>query len=126
MNIYQRGQSTTLRMLKKYGVSYQAKRDGKHWVDDEGQERFEPETLFSVVGVKTQYKPYEIDGTLILSTDIKMILPPDIDIQKGDKVLVDGVWLRVHEPNPVKPADIVICYQSQLRAWYVRSVHEVD
>lgn len=116
MSIYQRGQSTALRMLKKYGASYQAKRDGKHWVDDEGQERFEPETLFSVVGVKTQYKPYEIDGTLILSTDIKMILPPDIDIQKGDKVLVDGVWLRVHEPNPVKPADIVICYQSQLRA----------
>ncbi|HAU5528417.1 TPA: hypothetical protein JD250_14065 [Proteus mirabilis] len=116
MNIYQRGQSTALRMLKKYGASYQAKRDGKYWVDDEGQERFEPEALFSVTGVKTQYKPHEIDGTLILSTDIKMILPPDIDIQKGDKVLVDGVWLRVHEPNPVKPADIIICYQSQLRA----------
>ncbi|WP_419731293.1 hypothetical protein [Proteus mirabilis] len=45
-----------------------------------------------------------------------MILPPDIDIQKGDKLLIDGVWLRVHEPNPVKPADIIICYQSQLRA----------
>lgn len=116
MNIYQRGQSTALRMLKKYGASYQVKRDGKHWVDDEGQEHFEPETLFSAIGVKTQYKPHEIDGTLILSTDIKMILPPDIDIQKGDKVLVDGVWLRVHEPNPVKPADIIICYQSQLRA----------
>ncbi|NBM98613.1 hypothetical protein F9282_07355 [Proteus terrae subsp. cibarius] len=117
MNIYQRGQSTALRMLKKYGISYQVKRDGKHWVDDEtGEEHFEPETLFSAIGVKTQYKPHEIDGTLILSTDIKMILPPGIDIQKGDKVLVDGVWLRIHEPNPVKPADIVICYQSQLRA----------
>ncbi|ELR5271139.1 hypothetical protein [Providencia sp. PROV024] len=117
MSIYQRGQSTALRMLKKYGISYQVKRDGKHWVDDEtGQEHFEPETLFFVIGVKTQYKPYEIDGTLILSTDIKMVFSPAVVIQKGDRVFVDGVWLRVQEPNPIKPAELVICYQSQLRA----------
>ncbi|WP_340617529.1 hypothetical protein [Xenorhabdus entomophaga] len=116
MNIYQRGQDTALRMLKKYGISYQAKRDGNHWVDDEGQEHYEPEILFSVTGVKVQYKPHEIDGSLILSTDIKMVFSPDIEIKKGDHVLVDSVWLRVIEPNPIKPADIALCYQSQLRA----------
>lgn len=117
MNIYQRGQNTARRMLKKYGISYQIKRDGKHWVDEEtGKEHHAPETLFSVIGVKTQYKPHEIDGTLILSTDIKMIFSPEGEIQKGDKVLVDGVWLRVQETNPIKPANLVICYQSQLRA----------
>lgn len=117
MGIYQRGQSMAIRMLKKYGMAYQLKRDGKHWVDDDtGQERHEPETLFSATGVKTLYKPNEIDGSLILSTDIKMVFSPHVVIQKGDKVLVDEIWLRVHEPNPVKPADVVICYKSQLRA----------
>lgn len=116
MNIYQRGCHTALRILKKYGVSYQVKRAGKHWVDDNGVEHHEPESLFSIIGVKVLYKPYEIDGTLILSTDIKMVLSPEIDIRKGDSVLVDGIWLRVHEPNPVKPADVVICYKPQLRA----------
>lgn len=117
MNIYQRGYQTALRMLKKYGASYQMKRDGRHWVDDEtGKEHHEPETRFSAIGVKVQYKPRDIDGTLILSTDIKMVFSPEVAIHKGDHVLVDDVWLRVHEPNPIKPAELVICYQSQLRA----------
>lgn len=116
MNIYQRGCHTALRILKKYGASYQVKRAGKHWVDDNGVEHHEAESLFSIIGVKVLYKPYEIDGGLILSTDIKMVLSPEVDIRKGDSVLVDGIWLRVHEPNPVKPADVVICYKPQLRA----------
>ncbi|WP_336192893.1 hypothetical protein [Providencia stuartii] len=117
MNIYQRGYQTALRMLKKYGASYPVKRDGKHWVDDDtGKEHHDPETEFFATGVKVQYKPSDIDGTLILSTDIKMVFSPEAAIQKGDQVLIDGVWLRVQEPNPIKPADLVICYQSQLRA----------
>ena len=116
MNIYQRGHHTALRMLNKYGIPYKVKRDGRHWVDDGGVEHHEPESLFSATGVKVQYKPHEVDGSLILSTDIKMVFSPAVDIQKGDRVLVDGVWLRVQEPTPIKPADTVICYQSQMRA----------
>lgn len=116
MNIYERGHNSALKLLKKYGSSYQVKREGKFWVDDYGVEHHERESLFAVIGVKVLYKPYEIDGTLILSTDIKMVLSPEVDIRKGDSVLVDGIWLRVCEPNPVKPADIVICYKPQLRA----------
>ncbi|VEB71534.1 Uncharacterised protein [Providencia rustigianii] len=116
MNIYERGHNSVLKLLKKYGSSYQVKREGNFWVDDDGVEHHERESLFSVIGVKVLYKPYEIDGTLILSTDIKMVLSPEVDIRKGDSVLVDGIWLRVCEPNPVKPADIVICYKPQLRA----------
>ena len=74
------------------------------------------QTEFLVTGVKVQYKPHDIDGTLILATDIKMVFSPATVIQKGDRVFVDGVWLRVQEPNPIKPAELVICYQSQLRA----------
>lgn len=116
MDIYQRGRSTAIRMIEKYGMAYQLKRDGKHWVDDEGQEHHGAESEFSVTGIKTQYNPSEIDGSVILSTDIKMVFSPMTVIQTGDRVLVDGVWLRVHQPNPLKPANIVICYQSQLRA----------
>lgn len=117
MNIYQRGHHAALRMLKKYGASYQVKRDGKYWVDDDtGKEHHEEETQFLATGVKVQYKPSDIDGTLILSTDIRMVFSPEMVIQKGDRVLVDGLWLRVQEPNPIKPAELVICYQSQLRA----------
>lgn len=113
---YSRMQRTTERLLKKYGAEFQVKRNGLYWVDDEGREHHEQEKQFTVVGVKTRYNPNEIDGSLVLSTDIKMVFSPDRQINKGDKVLVDGVWLRIIEPNPIKPADIVLCYQSQLRA----------
>ncbi|PHM69023.1 hypothetical protein [Xenorhabdus kozodoii] len=112
---YPRMQKTSERLLKKYGAKFQVKRDGKHWVDDEGQEHHEPGKQFGSIGVKTKYNPNEIDGSLILSTDIKMVFSPDLAIEKGDQVLVDDVWLRIIEPNPIKPADIVLCYQSQLR-----------
>ncbi|PHM42345.1 hypothetical protein [Xenorhabdus szentirmaii] len=113
---YPRMQKTTERLLKKYGAQFQVKRAGRHWVDDEGKEHHELESQFNVVGVKTRYSPNEIDGSLVLSTDIKMVFSPDTQIAKGDLVLVDEVWLRIIEPNPIKPADIVLCYQSQLRA----------
>ncbi|SFO05814.1 hypothetical protein [Xenorhabdus japonica] len=116
MKFYPRMQKTSERLLKKHGAKFQVKRKGQHWVDDEGKEHHEPEKQFSAVGVKTKCNPNEIDGSLILSTDIKMVFSPNVEIQKGDKVLVDGVWLRVVEPNPIKPAHIILCYQSQLRA----------
>ncbi|MBD1228659.1 hypothetical protein [Xenorhabdus griffiniae] len=115
-NFYPRMQKTAERLLKKYGAEFQVKRSGRHWVDEEGREHHELEKRFNTVGLKTRYNPNEIDGSLILSTDIKMVFSPDIEIKKGDHVLVDSVWLRVIEPNPIKPADIVLCYQSQLRA----------
>ncbi|MDX7992886.1 hypothetical protein [Xenorhabdus littoralis] len=113
---YPRMQKTAERLLKKYGIEFQLKRSGRHWVDDDGRERHELEKRFNVVGVKTRYNPNEIDGSLVLSTDIKMVFSPNTQIAKGDLVLVDEIWLRVIEPNPVQPADIVLCYQSQLRA----------
>ncbi|WP_099126049.1 hypothetical protein [Xenorhabdus stockiae] len=113
---YSRIQKTSGRLLKQYGAELVVRRKGRHWVDDEGRERNEPERQFNATGVKVRYNPNEIDGSLILSTDIKMVFSSDVQIEKGDLVLVDGVWLRVIEPNPVKPADIVLCYQSQLRA----------
>ncbi|PHM46633.1 hypothetical protein [Xenorhabdus miraniensis] len=113
---YPRMQKTSERLLKKYGAEFQVKRKGRHWVDDEGKEHHESEKRLNAIGVKTRYNPNEIDGSLILSTDIKMVFSPGVEIQKGDLVRVDGVWLRVVEPNPIKPADIVLCYQSQLRA----------
>ncbi|MEQ1976645.1 hypothetical protein [Xenorhabdus sp. SGI240] len=113
---YPRMQKTAERLLKKYGAEFTVKRKGKYWVDDEGREHSEPEKQFNAIGVKVRYNPNEIDGSLVLSTDIKVVFSPDTQIDKGDLVLVDEVWLRVIEPNPIKPADIVLCYQSQLRA----------
>ncbi|AOM40173.1 hypothetical protein [Xenorhabdus hominickii] len=112
---YPRMKNTSSRLLKKFGTPFTVKREGKHWVDDNGMEHHEPETRFKVIGVRAKYNPHEVDGALILANDVKLIFSAEIAIEKGDLVQVDGHWLRVLEPNPVKPADIVLCYQSQLR-----------
>ncbi|HGJ5877020.1 MAG TPA: hypothetical protein ACHBX0_12530 [Arsenophonus sp.] len=58
---------------KKYGMCYVLKRKGKFHVDKEGQEITTSDALLTVVDVKTHFDINEVDGALILTSDIKFI-----------------------------------------------------
>lgn len=81
-----------------------------------GKEVREPEVNGTVIGVKTEYKPNEIDGTLIQGGDVQLVATHEMEIRIDDWIEVDGKKYRVVHPHPVKPGSILICYRAQLRA----------
>lgn len=108
-------QKRATRSLTRNGLSYSMIRGGG--VENvDGVEIEVPEKPLSVTGVKVDYAPKEIDGTNILSGDIRLVVTAEQDVQIGDRIEVDGIMYRVQKPNPVKPADVIIVYKPQLRA----------
>jgi hypothetical protein len=112
---YQRMQATATRMLKQNGVAYDVTRKGSVTVIG-GVEHKTDDVQFTAVGVKTEYAPGEIDGTVIINGDVRLTFTAEQEIKIGDLVDIDGTLHRVIKPNPAKPASLVLCYKSQLRA----------
>ncbi|WP_213732286.1 hypothetical protein [Citrobacter europaeus] len=112
---YQRMQARTTRMLRQNGSAYNITRKGSVTVDG-GVEHKTDSVQFFAVGVKTEYAPGEIDGTVIVKGDVQIVFTAEQDIKVGDVVDIDGTAYRVVKPNPAKPAVPVLCYKAQLRA----------
>lgn len=111
---YQRMRATAKRMLTQNGTTFSGHRPGKIERVD-GEEIETPDTLISVVGVQTSYKPHEIDGKTILTGDKQIVATADTEVRVGDILMLDGQRWRVENPWPVKPATLLICYRIQLR-----------
>lgn len=111
---YQRMHATTTRMLKQNGIAYDVTRKGTLIVIG-GVEHRSDDIQFTATGVKTDYAPGEIDGTVIENGDVRIVFTAEEEIKTGDLIDVDGVSHRVVKPNPVKPGAVVLCYKSQLR-----------
>ncbi|ELY5803495.1 hypothetical protein SNN69_002879 [Cronobacter sakazakii] len=112
---YQRMRATARRLLGSNGTTWKVIRPGGVEVIA-GVEHVRPETCFDAVGVRSDYKPAEVDGTLIIGGDVRIVFTADQALLVGDLVDIDGTQYRIVNPNPVKPADLVLCYRAQLRA----------
>lgn len=114
VNFYERSFNTALKLLSKYGMEYSVLRKGKVSIVN-GKEVITENQTFTTTGIKTNYNPIEIDGTVIQSGDIQMVFSADVELKINDIVIIDGEKYLIKQPNPVKPADILICYKAQLR-----------
>jgi len=112
---YPRMRATAKRLLTGNGKSWSVTRPGSVEVIGGVEHITEPKT-FTAIGVRTDYKPGEIDGTVIQNGDVRIVFTADAELRIGDKVDVDGISYRIEKPNPVKPADLLLCYRAQLRA----------
>lgn len=112
---YPRMRATSTRLLTENGAAYPVKRKGTVTVTG-GVEHREPDKTFTAIGVRTDYKPGEIDGTVIINGDTRIVFTADTELRTGDMVDVDGQWYRIEKPNPVKPGKLLLCYRAQLRA----------
>ncbi|MEX3004223.1 hypothetical protein [Serratia fonticola] len=112
---YRRMRATATRLLTQNGAEYPHARGGTI-SRVAGKEVREPEQHGTVIGVKTEYKPGEIDGSLIQGGDILLVATCETEIRLDDWIEVDGKKYRVVHPHPVKPGPILICYKAQLRA----------
>lgn len=105
----------TTSQIKRNGMVFPLIRGGGVTIED-GIETEMPEEKFSVTGIVVEYSPREIDGKLILAGDTRLAATNEQEIRIGDFIDVYGKLYRVIEPNPVKPAGVLICYRPQLRA----------
>lgn len=112
---YERMKATSTRLLTENGMTYNVLRKGSVKVVA-GKEVREPDKTFFAIGVRTEYKPGEIDGTVILNGDVRVVFTAEAELLIGDMVNIDGKQHRIVKPNPVKPAKVLICYRAQLRA----------
>jgi|GEM_PF-68473 len=104
---YLRMQARTTRMLRQNGALYNVTRKGSVTVIG-GVEHKTEEVRFTAVGVKTEYAPGEIDGTVIVNGDVQIVFTSEQEIKIGDVVDIDGTAYRIVNPNPAKPASLVL------------------
>lgn len=111
---YLRMRDTTTRLLTENGQAHTLTRGG-NVIRVNGKEVYQPAEIASVTGVMTEYRPGEIDGTLIQSGDALLVATSQTEIRIDDRIAIDGKKYRVINPHPVKPAAVIICYRVQLR-----------
>lgn len=112
---YERMRATATRLVGGNGAEFAVTRKGIVKVIG-GKEVKEPDLSFTSTGVRTDYRPGEIDGTVILNGDVRIVFTADSELRVGDMVSIDGKQYRIINPNPVKPATLLLCYRAQLRA----------
>ena len=113
---YLRVRATATRLLTENGRAYQLTRGGGTVRDQFGKEVATPATTLTVTGVITEYSAREIYGSLIATGDKKLAATFETEVRIDDRIEIDGKKWRVVQPNPVKPADVLISYNIQLRA----------
>lgn len=113
---YRRMRATATRLLIENGKAYQLTRGGTTTRDQYGREVTIEPVIATVIGVITEYSTREIDGSLIATGDKKLAATYETEVRIDDRIEIDGKKWRVVQPNPVKPADVLISYNIQLRA----------
>ncbi|KGB00069.1 putative phage structural protein [Enterobacteriaceae bacterium ATCC 29904] len=113
---YRRMRATATRLLTENGKTYRLTRGSGTVRDQFGKEVTTPTTVATVTGVITEYSSREIDGSLIATGDKKLAATFETEVRIDDRIEIDGKKWRVVQPNPVKPADVLISYNIQLRA----------
>lgn len=113
---YRRMRATATRLLTENGKIYPLTRGGTTTRDQFGKEVTTPAVNGTVTGVITEYSAREIDGSLIATGDKKLAATFETEVRIDDRIEIDGKKWRVVQPNPVKPTDVLISYNIQLRA----------
>jgi len=72
----------------------------------------------SAIGVKLRYKNTDIDGTLVRSGDLRILLSVaglTVTPESTDTITVSGVDWKIIDVKPLEPAEIVVLYELQIR-----------
>jgi len=107
---YTRLSATSVRLINKFGKSIL-----KRTITNSGTEWAPSQTNVdtSIDGVVTDYKFNEIDGTLILATDKKLLTTSLVTI--ADKIVDGAISYSVISVSVVEPASTTLLYKIQLR-----------
>ena len=113
---YVKMQATASRLLKKFGQSITIRVLTGETLDLSTQSKVSTYTDTTGNGVTLNFNNNEIDGSLILTTDIKLVIE-NLDIEPiiNSITTIDSVTYRVSSVNPVNPEGTNIVYKIGLR-----------
>ena len=118
MSFYGGLTTTAARLLLKYGQSVMLKYESGGTADPATGVVTVPATQETVngYGVASRYKNAEVDGTLIKSSDQRLILEKVSTVpQVGWRAQVSGKEYKVMDVMPVSPGNEDVIYICQLR-----------
>jgi hypothetical protein len=104
--------ATAVRLVIRYGRTMYK----RVYTDTGFSTAYEPKTHYedvAFVGVSTNFTKSEIDGTLILSTDKKILTYQAITTE--DRIVDDGIEYSVVSTICVNPGDTKLIYKVQVR-----------
>ena len=88
-------------------------------VDHGGEAGQQEATEYPAFGVKRYYREHEIDNTLVLQGDLKVILEVSSTMPrpgaKRDKLIIDGEAWDIENCEPLAPGDTTVLYKVQAR-----------
>ena len=116
MGLYSGLQTVAANLLASKGQLLTFSRDTETSFDPgPGDVQSTPST-YTGNGVALDYNKGEIDGTVVVKGDIKLILEATTTAPiNGDRVTIDSIIYRVMTVKPTSPAGIVVIYEIQLR-----------
>jgi len=74
--------------------------------------------LHTVTGVKLRFKNTDIDGTLVKSGDLRILLSVEgltVIPESTDTIMISGIDWKIIDVKPLEPAEIVVLYELQVR-----------
>ena len=108
--------SVAAKIIRKFGVVCTFTHEQTDTFDPATGVKTKTETTFTGYGVKDVFAKEEIDGTNVLSSDIKLVLERTDDVPSvDDTCAIGGISYRVMGVMDVDPADYDIIYNVQLR-----------
>lgn len=109
--------NTASGLLKNYGKQLTFTRSVKGTYNpSNGSFASESTTTYKAYGAVLSYKAIEVDGTNILSSDLKLILEKSKkEPQVNDTVVIDSKVYFVISVSPIKPAGVGVVTNCQLR-----------
>jgi len=110
---------TASRLIKNAGTALTIKRDIAGVTDPiTGITTGASIESYPVNGVKLRYKNTDIDGTLVKSGDLRVLLSVEgltIVPESTDIIVVSGASWKIIDVKPLEPAETVVLYELQVR-----------
>ena len=109
---YTRAAATAARLISAYGRTMQLvtqTNSGDSWNPTVS------ESTTDVYGVETKYSNSEIDGELIKSGDVKVLIDAEVKPELSMRLRTNGIDYSIINIETLAPADLTILYKLQVR-----------
>lgn len=110
--------NTATPLISEFGVSYTFSRTTKGAYDPAtGSTSGDSTATFTALAVRDEFSAYERSDSSIQINDIKFICEAVSEgFQVGDHVEIEGIDYQVMRATPIKPANIAVAWELQVRA----------
>jgi len=108
--------ATALNLLKGKGQLLTLSREVSSGFDPVAGENTSSVSTFQGYGAAFNYNKTQIDGAIIESGDIRLILEAtDTAPESGDEITIDSIIYRVMSVKVTSPSGVPVIYELQLR-----------